>query len=540
MLSTGTPVPSLKQQLRSTANAARKQCKRHAGGASLNRRKPIVTRSSYACGIILRRVSFPNTRLYNVTGDHMDATAIILAAGEGTRMKSNHCKVSHKILGKPMVQWIVDATIKAGCSRVVVVIGSHADEMRALIDGAYANSATKVECVEQTERLGTGHAVKVALEACGITQGPVVVLNGDLPLITADTVAKFAQTVATGELACTVMTMTPPNPFGYGRIKLGADGQIERIIEQKDCTPEQAATLLECNAGCYAFDGAQLAAHINEIGNDNAQSEYYLPDMLEILKGHGQAVSIFHCDDYRDGLGVNSRIQLAQLTAIARDRINEHWMAEGVTFIDPTQAWIGPDATIGRDTVVWPQTHLIGHVTVGEECQLGPNSRLTDTTVGSGCTIDETIAIEAVIENGVDCGPRAYLRPGTHMLDGSKAGTHVEIKKSTIGEGSKVPHLSYIGDTTMGSGVNVGAGSITCNYDGVHKHKTVIGKDAFIGSDTMMVAPAQIGDGALVAAGSVITEPVPADALGLGRARQVNIEGWAADYRRRLHEDDEV
>lgn len=470
----------------------------------------------------------------------MDATAIILAAGEGTRMKSNHCKVSHKILGKPMVQWIVDATIKAGCSRVVVVIGSHADEMRALIDGAYANSATKVECVEQTERLGTGHAVKVALEACGITQGPVVVLNGDLPLITADTVAKFAQTVATGELACTVMAMTPPDPFGYGRIKLGADGQIERIIEQKDCTPEQAATLLECNAGCYAFDGAQLAAHINEIDNDNAQSEYYLPDMLGILKGHGQAVSIFHCDDYRDGLGVNSRIQLAQLTAIARDRINERWMAEGVTFIDPTQAWIGPDAVIGRDTVVWPQTHLIGHVTVGEECQLGPNSRLTDTTVGSGCTIDETIAIEAVIENGVDCGPRAYLRPGTHMLDGSKAGTHVEIKKSTIGEGSKVPHLSYIGDTTMGSGVNVGAGSITCNYDGVHKHKTVIGKDAFIGSDTMMVAPAQIGDGALVAAGSVITEPVPADALGLGRARQVNIEGWAADYRRRLHEDDEV
>ena len=281
----------------------------------------------------------------------MDATAIILAAGEGTRMKSNHCKVSHKILGKPMVQWIVDATIKAGCSRVVVVIGSHADEMRALIDGAYANSATKVECVEQTERLGTGHAVKVALEACGIAQGPVVVLNGDLPLITADTVAKFAQTVATGELACTVMTMTPPDPFGYGRIKLGADGQIERIIEQKDCTPEQAATLLECNAGCYAFDGVQLAAHINEIGNDNAQSEY------------------------RDGLGVNSRIQLAQLTAIARDRINEHWMAEGVTFIDPTQAWIGPDAVIGRDTVVWPQTHLIGHVTVGEECQLGPNSR---------------------------------------------------------------------------------------------------------------------------------------------------------------------
>ena len=464
----------------------------------------------------------------------MDATAIILAAGEGTRMKSNHCKVSHKILGKPMVEWIVDATIKAGCSRVIVVIGSHADEMRALLDEAYAASPVTVETVEQTERLGTGHAVKVALAACGIVSGPVVVLNGDLPLIQADTVAKFAATVADGTLACTVMTMTPPDPFGYGRIQLDADGRIERIIEQKDCTPEQAATLLECNAGCYAFDGAQLSAHIDEITNDNAQSEYYLPDMLEILKHAGQGVSIYHCEDYRDGLGVNSRVQLAQLTAIARDRINEHWMCEGVTFIDPTQAWIGPDAQIGRDTVVWPQTHLIGHVTVGEECQLGPNSRLTDTTVGNRCVIDETVAIDVTIDNDVNCGPRAYLRPGTHMLDGSKAGTHVEIKKSTIGRGSKVPHLSYIGDTTMGAGVNVGAGSITCNYDGVHKHKTTIGDNAFIGSDTMMVAPAEIGEGALVAAGSVITEPVPADALGLGRARQTNIEGWAVKYRERL------
>ena len=460
----------------------------------------------------------------------MDATAIILAAGEGTRMKSNHCKVSHKILGKPMVQWIVDATIKAGCSRVVVVIGSHADEMRTLIDGAYANSATKVECVEQTERLGTGHAVKVALEACGITQGPVVVLNGDLPLITADTVAKFAQTVATGELACTVMTMTPPDPFGYGRIKLGADGQIERIIEQKDCTPEQAATLLECNAGCYAFDGAQLKQHIGEITNDNAQSEYYLPDMLEILKSAGQAVTIFHCDDYRDGLGVNSRAQLAELTAIARDRINARWMAEGVTFLDPTQAWIGPDATIGRDTIVWPQTHLIGNTHVGENCQLGPNSRLTDTQVGNDCVVDETVSIEAVLENNVNCGPRAYLRPGTHMLDGSKAGTHVEIKKSTIGRGSKVPHLSYIGDTTMGEGVNVGAGSITCNYDGKHKNLTTIGDRTFIGSDTMMVAPVNIGSDAVTGAGGTITKDVPDGALALERTKQCIIEGWGTRH----------
>ena len=463
-----------------------------------------------------------------------NATAIILAAGEGTRMKSNHAKVSHEILGKPMISWVADAAIAGGCTRVIVVVGSHADEVRAIVNEAYAGATATVECVEQAERLGTGHAVKVALEATGISDGPVVVLNGDLPLVTGQTVAAFAESVSGGNAAATAFTIVPPDPFGYGRIVLAADGTIERNIEQKDCTPEQAATLTECNAGCYAFDGAPLAAHIGEVGCDNAQGEYYLPDMLEILKSHGHAVRAFRCDDWREGLGVNSRAQLAQLTAIARDRINEQLMAAGVTFIDPAQAWIGPDCTIGRDTIVWPQTHLIGTCHVGENCQLGPNTRLTNTSAGDDCVIDETVAIDAVLENGVDCGPRAYLRPGTHMLDNSKAGTHVEIKKSTIGRGSKVPHLSYIGDTTMGEGVNIGAGSITCNYDGVHKHKSVIGDNVFVGSDTMMVAPAEIGDGALVAAGSVITEPVPADALALGRARQTVIEDWAPAHFEKL------
>ena len=449
-------------------------------------------------------------------------------------MKSNHAKVSHKILGKPMISWVADAAIAGGCTRVIVVVGSHADEVRAIVSEAYAGATATVECVEQAERLGTGHAVKVALEATGISDGPVVVLNGDLPLVTGQTVAAFAESVSGGNAAATAFTIVPPDPFGYGRIVLAADGTIERNIEQKDCTPEQAATLTECNAGCYAFDGALLAAHIGEVGCDNAQGEYYLPDMLEILKSHGHAVRAFHCDDWREGLGVNSRAQLAQLTAIARDRINEQLMAAGVTFIDPAQAWIGPDCTIGRDTIVWPQTHLIGTCHVGQNCQLGPNTRLTNTSAGNDCVIDETVAIDAVLENGVDCGPRAYLRPGTHMLDNSKAGTHVEIKKSTIGRGSKVPHLSYIGDTTMGEGVNIGAGSITCNYDGVHKHKSVIGDNVFVGSDTMMVAPAEIGDGALVAAGSVITEPVPADALALGRARQTVIEDWAPVHFEKL------
>ena len=465
----------------------------------------------------------------------MDVTAIIMAAGEGTRMKSKHAKVSHALLGKPMICWVVDAALAAGCDRVITVIGSHADEVKRILDAAYGDLAdAHVECVEQTERLGTAHAVRVALEATGVAAGPVVVLNGDLPLIEPATIRTFAQTVADGQHAAAVLTMTPPDPFGYGRIELDETGSVARIVEQKDCTPEQAAGLLECNAGCYAFDGAQLAAHIGEVGCDNAQGEYYLPDMVEILKAAGQSVTIFHCDDYREGLGVNSRAQLAQLTAIARDRVNEHLMAEGVTFIDPTQAWIGPDATVGRDTVVWPQTHLIGHCTVGEDCQLGPNTRLTDTRVGDRCVVDETVAVEAVLENDVDCGPRAYLRPGTHMLDSSKAGTHVEIKKSTIGRGSKVPHLSYIGDTTMGEGVNIGAGSITCNYDGKNKNATVIGDRTFIGSDTMMVAPVHIGSDAITGAGGTITKDVPDGALAIERTEQRIVEGYTERRRARL------
>lgn len=466
----------------------------------------------------------------------MDVTAIVMAAGEGTRMKSNHAKVSHQILGKPMACWVIDAALAAGCTRVVVVVGSHSDEVRALISAAYegAPAADAIECVEQVERLGTAHAVRTALDATGIDAGPVVVLNGDLPLIQADTIAAFANTVANGSNAGAVLTFTPPVPFGYGRIELAEDGTVNRIIEQKDCTPEQDAELLECNAGCYAFDGALLAAHIGEVGNDNAQAEYYLPDMVEILKRHGHAVTISHCEDYRDGLGVNSRVQLAELTAIARDRINERFMTEGVTFIDPAQAWIGPDAQIGRDTIVWPQTHLIGACRIGEGCQLGPNSRLTNVVAGNDCSLDETVAIDVVIENGVTCGPRAYLRPGTHLLDGAHVGTHVEIKKSTIGEGSKVPHLSYIGDTTMGAGVNVGAGSITCNYDGKNKHATTIGDRTFIGSDTMMVAPVNIGADVVTGASSCITRDVPDGALAVERSGQRIVEGYTELRRARL------
>ena len=463
----------------------------------------------------------------------MPMTAIVLAAGEGTRMKSRHPKVLHKLLDRPLVSWVTRAAREAGAERIIVVVGHGADEVRA-----HLATEKDVECVEQAERLGTGHAVRVALEATGVDSGPVVILNGDLPLIEPATVRAFADAVADGSHAAAILTMTPPDPFGYGRVELAADGTVTRVVEQKDCTPEQSATLVECNAGCYAFDGALLAAHVGEIGNDNAQHEYYLPDMVEILRGHGHATTVLHCDDYREGLGANNRVQLAELAAMARDRINVRLMEGGVTMLDPATTWVGPDVTVGRDTVLLPMTMLWGRTSVGEECVLGPNTRLTDCTVADDVTLEETVGVDVTIDEGVTCGPRAYLRGGAHVLAGAHVGTHVEIKNSVIGEGSKVPHLSYIGDCTMGAHVNIGGGTITCNYDGVHKSRTVIGDNVFIGSDTMMVAPVTIGDGAITGASSCITKDVPADALAIERSEQRIVEGFASRRLERLKRDE--
>nr|WP_075577149.1 bifunctional UDP-N-acetylglucosamine diphosphorylase/glucosamine-1-phosphate N-acetyltransferase GlmU [Olsenella timonensis] len=463
----------------------------------------------------------------------MPMTAIVLAAGEGTRMKSRHPKVMHKLLDRPLVSWVTRAAREAGAGRIVVVVGHGADEVRA-----HLADEGDVECVEQAERLGTGHAVRVALEATGVSSGPVVVLNGDLPLVEPATVRAFADAVADGTHAAAILTMTPPDPFGYGRVELAADGSVTRVIEQRDCTPEQAEALTECNAGCYAFDGALLAAHIGEVGNSNAQHEYYLPDMVEILRGHGHATTIVHCEDYREGLGANNRTQLAELTRLAQERINERLMDEGVSMLDPRTVWVGPDVTVGRDTVLLPMTMLWGSTTVGEECTIGPNTRLTNCTVADHVSLEETVGVDVTVERDVTCGPRAYLRGGAHVLEGAHVGTHVEIKNSTIGRGSKVPHLSYIGDCTMGAGVNIGGGSITCNYDGVHKNRTTIGDNVFVGSDTMMVAPVTIGDGALVGASSCVTRDVPADALYLERAEQRIVEGYASRRLERLKRDE--
>ena len=439
----------------------------------------------------------------------MPMTAIILAAGEGTRMKSRHPKVMHKLLDRPLVSWVTRAARNAGADRIIVVVGNGAEEVRA-----HLASETDVECVEQTERLGTGHATRVAIETAGV-----------------------ADSVAGGEHACAVLTMTPPDPFGYGRIELASDGSVERIVEQKDCTPEQDANLLECNAGCYAFDGALLCKYIGEVGCDNAQHEYYLPDMVQILRAHGHATTITHCPDYVEGLGVNSRIQLAELSALAQKKINRALMASGVTMLDPKTVWVGPDAEVGRDTELLPMTMLWGQTKVGEGCVVGPNTRLTNTSVGNNVTIEETVCTDVTIDDDVTCGPRAYLRGGAHVLRGAHIGTHVELKNTVVGEGSKVPHLSYIGDCQMGARVNIGGGSITCNYDGVHKSRTTIGDDVFIGSDTMMVAPVTIGAGAITGASSCITKDVPADALAVERSEQFIKEGYAKKRLERLRKE---
>jgi bifunctional UDP-N-acetylglucosamine pyrophosphorylase/glucosamine-1-phosphate N-acetyltransferase len=364
------------------------------------------------------------------------------------------------------------------------------------------------------------------------------VLTGDAPLIEGKTIAALVEETRAHHNAATVLTMVPPNPTGYGRIKRDEDGSVLAIIEHKDCTDEERETLVECNSGIFCFCGGRLTTYIDQIGCNNAQGEYYLTDMVDIYVRAGEPVSAHKADDYQELLGINSRRQLADATRIMQERINGRLMDAGVSMLDPTQVWVGAKVSVGQDTELLPQTMLFGETHIGSDCVIGPNTRLTDVVVGDGSAVEETVALASEIGHGCSIGPRAYLRPGTKVLDGAHVGTHVEIKNSTIGEGSKVPHLSYIGDTTMGSGVNIGAGSITCNYDGKHKHPTVIGDNVFVGSDTMMVAPVTIGDGALVGASSCITRDVPADALALERSRQTVVEGWAAARRERMQEEE--
>ena len=456
----------------------------------------------------------------------MSSIALILAAGEGTRMKSERPKVAHEVLGKPMIEWVVDSARAAGCERVVAVTGHRAEAVEALL-------GADVTTVRQAEQLGTGHAVMSARDELRSFGGSLVVLSGDTPLITAETIAGLVAMREASGAALTLLTTHVADPTGYGRIVRDMrDGSVERIVEEKDCsTTERRIT--EVNTGTYCFDAAVLFAHLDRLNTANAQAEYYLTDMVAIFNAEGLTVSATSTDDPLETLGVNSRIQLAEATKIMQRRINRAHMLAGVTMTDPELVWIGPDVQIGRDVEILPMSFLFGQTRVGDGAHIGPNARLTDTTVEECATVDASIAIGASVGPGATVGPVAYLRQGAVLKANAKAGTCVEIKNSTVGVGSKVPHLSYIGDATLGDGVNIGAGSITCNFDGEKKHPTVVGDGAFVGSDTMLVAPVTIGAGAVTAAGSTIARDVPDGALALERTEQVTIEGWAARRAKR-------
>ncbi len=437
-------------------------------------------------------------------------------------MKSKKPKVAHEVLGRPLVRWAVEAAKDAGADPIVTVVGHGREQVIPLVEG-------DTQVAVQTSQRGTADAVLAAKDALSGFDGAVVVLSGDSPLIRPETIREMCALREKHDAAVVVLTMELTNPFGYGRIVRDGTGEVERIVEQKDATVEEAA-ITECNSGFYCFDAQALFEALAQVGSDNAQGEFYLTDVLAIARAAGRPVLAYKTDDAEQCLGVNSRGQLAEATRVMQRRINDAHMAAGVTMWDPACAYIGPEVTIEPDVELLPNVILMGATAIGEDSVIGPNTRLTDTRVGRGCTVDETVATQALIDDGATCGPRAYLRPAAHLCEGAKAGTHVEIKKSTVGKGSKVPHLSYIGDTTIGEGVNIGAGSITCNYDGANKHATVIEDGVFVGSDTMLVAPVTIGAGALVGAGSTITKDVTPGALALGRARQSEIKGWVAAH----------
>ncbi|WP_437082808.1 bifunctional UDP-N-acetylglucosamine diphosphorylase/glucosamine-1-phosphate N-acetyltransferase GlmU [Streptomyces sp. enrichment culture] len=456
------------------------------------------------------------------------AAVVVLAAGEGTRMKSATPKVLHEICGRSLVGHVVAAARELDPEHLVVVVGHAREQVAAHLAEIDADVRTAV----QYEQNGTGHAVRMALqELGGSVDGTVVVVCGDTPLLTGETLGALVATHGADGNAVTVLTAEVPDSTGYGRIVRDAEtGAVTAIVEHKDATDAQRA-IREINSGVFAFDGALLADALGKVRTDNSQGEEYLTDVLGILREAGHRVGASVGSDHRQILGINNRVQLAEARALLNGRLLERAMLAGVTVVDPGSTFVDVSVTFGQDALVHPGTQLLGATHVGEGAEVGPNTRLRDTQVGAGARVDNTVAESAVIGASASVGPYAYLRPGTNLGVKAKAGTYVEMKNATIGEGTKVPHLSYVGDATIGEYTNIGAASVFVNYDGEHKHHTVVGSHCKTGSDNMFVAPVTIGDGAYTAAGSVITKDVPAGALAVARGQQRNIEGWVARKR---------
>ena len=452
-------------------------------------------------------------------------TVVILAAGEGTRMKSSTPKVLHSISGRSLVGHVLHAVDALAAQQVRVVVGAGREQVEAHL----SEIAPHVTTVFQEKRGGTGHATQLALEGVKAT-GTILVLSGDTPLLTSSSLTQLLEEHHAGGFTASVLTAEHPDPTGYGRIIRGDDGSLLRIVEERDADEIQR-DIFEVNSGVYAFDAAKLTAAIGKLKNNNSQGELYLTDVIEILRNEGGKIAAVLIDDFIEILGVNDRVQLAESAALLRDRINEDLMRDGVTIVDPLSTWVDATATVASDVVLMPGTAINGKSTVATGAVIGPRTTLVDCTVGTGAHVVESRCTEAIIGDGSNVGPFTYLRPGTKLLSNTKVGAYVEMKNATLGEGSKVPHLSYVGDAIIGEGSNIGAATIFVNYDGVEKHYTVVGDHVRIGSDSMLVAPVTIGDGAYTAAGSVITEDVPAGAIGVGRAKQRNVLGWVLRKR---------
>jgi bifunctional UDP-N-acetylglucosamine pyrophosphorylase/glucosamine-1-phosphate N-acetyltransferase len=453
-------------------------------------------------------------------------TVVVLAAGEGKRMKSATPKVLQPLLGRTLLGHVLAVAQAIHTDRTVVVVGHKADEVGAFL-GEVAPEATPVL---QAQQNGTGHAVRIALDATPDLAGTVVVLSGDVPLLRPETVEALLATHERAGAAATVLSAEVEVPGGLGRIVRGADGNLERIVEAKDASDAERR-IREINSGIYAFDAVLLREALGKLSTDNAQGEEYLTDVFGILASQGHPVAIEVAEFAFETLGCNDRAELSRLRVLMRDRVNEAWMRSGVLLLDPATTWIDVTATLEPDAVVDQNSQILGSSSVATGAVVGPDTTLIDTVVAEGATVLRTHSIGAVVGPDASVGPFSFLRPGTRLARKAKIGGFVEAKNAELGEGAKVPHLTYVGDASIGARANIGAGTIFANYDGVRKSRTTVGEAAFVGSDTVLIAPVEIGPGAYVAAGSAVAKDVPAGNLGVTRAQQRNIEGWTARKR---------
>lgn len=451
----------------------------------------------------------------------MHTVAVILAAGLGTRMKSKTPKVLHKVAGKAMISHVLAALSQAAVQEIkdiIVVLGYEGEKVQQELGPGY-------RYVFQHEQRGTGHALLQALPLLQEYQeGTCLVLCGDTPLLSGKTLKRLKEHHHCTKAKATILTANVPDPTGYGRIVHSARG-IEKIVEEKDASPAEKQ-LQEINTGAYCFDLSVLKEGLTRLTPANAQGEYYLTDLIRFLVEGNERVESFLLADYQEAMGINNRVQLAEAEAYMRRKILREHMLQGVTVVDAFNTYVEKDVRIGMDTTLYPGVILEGKTVIGENCEIGPNTRLVDSEIGDNCSVIHSYLLEAKVGRECTIGPFSYLRPGTELAEQVKVGDFAEVKKSYVGRGSKIPHLSYVGDSIIGAGVNIGAGTITCNYDGEQKNQTIIGDGAFVGSNTNLVAPIKVGEGAYIGAGSTVTKDIPAGALAVARGEQRNIDNW--------------